>query len=113
MGYHHRRNCGADLCCHLRCHLAGGEKRVPLLVARWRLNVWRGRSGSNLAARCGDLGDRFGDVRRGLATLLRIQALATQGDRAGATRVGERFLAMHPSSPYASEVRRLTGGNEP
>jgi hypothetical protein len=53
----------------LRCHLAGGEKRVPLLAARWRLDVRRARGGSSLAARCGDLGDRFGDVRRGLAEL--------------------------------------------
>lgn len=43
------------------------------------------------------------------AEVLRIEALLQQGDRAGATRVGTRFLGSHPTSPHAARVRTLLG----
>ena len=43
------------------------------------------------------------------AEVLRIEALLQQGDRAGATRVGTRFLGSHPTSPHAGRVRTLLG----
>jgi hypothetical protein len=45
------------------------------------------------------------------AEVLRLEALLRQGDRAGATRVGSRFLAAHPASPHAARVRTLLGAN--
>lgn len=42
-------------------------------------------------------------------TVLRIEALAKSGDRAGASRLGAAFLAAHPRSPLANRVRSLTG----
>lgn len=47
------------------------------------------------------------------ATVLRIEALAQRGDRAGAARLGEAFLAAHPRSPAASRVRSLIGAPAP
>jgi outer membrane protein assembly factor BamD (BamD/ComL family) len=44
------------------------------------------------------------------ATVLRIEALASQGDRQGASALGDRFVAEHPTSPYAARVRQLLGG---
>jgi hypothetical protein len=41
------------------------------------------------------------------AEVLRVRALMHQGDRAAATRVGERFLAAHPTSPHAARVRAI------
>ena len=43
------------------------------------------------------------------AEVLRIEALLQQADRAGATRVGTRFLGAHPTSPHAARVRTLLG----
>jgi hypothetical protein len=43
------------------------------------------------------------------AEVLRIEALLQQGDRAGATGVGTRFLGSHPASPHAGRVRTLLG----
>ena len=41
------------------------------------------------------------------AEVLRIQALARKGDSAGARRVGQRFLAAHPTSPHAARIRAI------
>jgi len=41
------------------------------------------------------------------AEALRVQALLAAGDRAAATRAGDRFLAAHPNSPHAARVRAL------
>ncbi|HVR18521.1 MAG TPA: hypothetical protein VMS65_02455 [Polyangiaceae bacterium] len=41
------------------------------------------------------------------ATVLRIEALSASGDRAGARRLGESFLRMHPKGPYEKRVRSL------
>jgi Tetratricopeptide repeat len=46
------------------------------------------------------------------ATVLRVRALLAQGDAAQARRVAERFLAVAPSSPQASVLRRLIENNE-
>jgi TolA-binding protein len=43
------------------------------------------------------------------AEVLRVEALVAQGDRAGASRAGARFLAAHPASPHAAHVRALLG----
>jgi hypothetical protein len=43
------------------------------------------------------------------ATLLRIEALAQQGDRAAAAAVARRFLAAHPDSPHSKRIRSLLG----
>ncbi|MFZ5892015.1 MAG: hypothetical protein ACOY0T_13245 [Myxococcota bacterium] len=45
------------------------------------------------------------------ATVLRIEALAQSGDRAGAQRLGQSFLAKNPQGPYARRVRSLIGAN--
>jgi TolA-binding protein len=42
------------------------------------------------------------------ATVVRIEALVKSGDKAGALRLGERFLRTHPDSPLAARVRSLT-----
>lgn len=41
------------------------------------------------------------------AEVLRVQALLAKGDRAGAERAGNQFLAAHPTSPHATRVRGL------
>jgi hypothetical protein len=41
------------------------------------------------------------------AEVLRIEALLAEGDRGTASRVANRFLAAHPSSPHAARVRAL------
>jgi hypothetical protein len=41
------------------------------------------------------------------ATVLRIEALVRQGDRARANALASSFLAAHPKSPYASRIRTL------
>lgn len=43
------------------------------------------------------------------ATVLRIEALALRGDRAGARRLGTAFLEAHPRSPHAARLRTLLG----
>jgi hypothetical protein len=51
---------------------------------------------------------RFGGGALGPeATVLRIEALLQNGDRAGAARLAREFLAAHPGSPHASRVRSL------
>lgn len=44
-------------------------------------------------------------VLRDEARVLRIDALARRGDRAGAARAARAWLASHPNSPYAPRVR--------
>lgn len=44
------------------------------------------------------------------AEALRVSALASAGDVAGATAAGARFLAAHPESPYAQRVRTVLAG---
>jgi hypothetical protein len=46
------------------------------------------------------------------ATVLRIEALIRQGDRARATALANSFLAAHPKSPYASRIRALLRSSE-
>ena len=41
------------------------------------------------------------------ADVLRVEALLAAGDRAGAVRAGDRFLAAHAESPHAARVRSL------
>jgi hypothetical protein len=41
------------------------------------------------------------------AEVLRVQALTRKGDTAGAHRVGQRFLAAHPTSPHAARIRAI------
>jgi hypothetical protein len=41
------------------------------------------------------------------AEVLRVQALLAKGDRAGAERAGNKFLAAYPKSPHAARVRAL------
>ena len=47
------------------------------------------------------------------AEVLRVKALAAKGDRAGARRTGERFLAAHPTSPHASRIRAILDSSSP
>ena len=47
------------------------------------------------------------------AEVLRVKALAAKGDRAGARRTGERFLAAHPTSPHASRIRAIVDSSSP
>ncbi len=47
------------------------------------------------------------------AEVLRVKALSAKGDRAGARRTGERFLAAHPSSPHASRIRAIVDSSSP
>ena len=46
------------------------------------------------------------------AEVLRVQALLRKGDRTGASRVGERFLAAHPTSPHAARIRAILSPSE-
>ena len=43
------------------------------------------------------------------ASVVRIEALLAQSDRAGAEGVAREFLEAHPGSPHAGRVRRLMG----
>jgi hypothetical protein len=43
------------------------------------------------------------------AEVLRIEARVLRGDRAGAARAAERFLAAHPNSPHSARLRALAG----
>ncbi len=43
------------------------------------------------------------------ATVLRIEALSTAGDRASARRVADAFLAFNPQSPYAARIQSIVG----
>jgi outer membrane protein assembly factor BamD (BamD/ComL family) len=45
--------------------------------------------------------------------VLRIDALARRGDRAGAATVARRFLRTHPSSVHADRVAALLRGLSP
>lgn len=47
------------------------------------------------------------------AAVLRIEALVQAGDRVGATRFANRFLAAHPRSPYAARIRSLLASEDP
>jgi hypothetical protein len=42
--------------------------------------------------------------------VIRIDALLRQGDRGAAERLGSRFIAAHPSSPYVRRIRALLAG---
>jgi len=41
------------------------------------------------------------------ATALRVEALLRAGDRGKGQALGERFVAQHPNSPYATRIRSL------
>jgi hypothetical protein len=45
------------------------------------------------------------------AAVLRIEALSKQGKREEAAALANRFLAAHPSSPYAAKLRRRLEGD--
>ena len=47
------------------------------------------------------------------AEVLRVQALTRKGDAAGARRVGQRFLAAHPTSPHAARIRAILDASNP
>lgn len=47
------------------------------------------------------------------ATVLRIEARAGRGDRAGAARLGKALLARSPRGPYAKRVRSLIDEPQP
>jgi hypothetical protein len=47
------------------------------------------------------------------AEVLRVKALVHAGDRAGASRAGQRFLAAHPTSPHAARVRAILESSTP
>jgi hypothetical protein len=46
------------------------------------------------------------------ATVLEINALFLQGDRAAAALLAHRYLAAHPSSPHAPRLRALAGESD-
>ncbi len=68
-----------------------------------------GRGDSALAlSLLDDYTRRFSKQRLGSeARVLRMEALSKQGDRQAAARLAKKFLAAHPSSPYARRVRTL------
>lgn len=47
------------------------------------------------------------------AKVLRIDAFAAVGDATSARRLAEQFLRLHPSSPYAERLRRVTRAARP
>ena len=47
------------------------------------------------------------------AEVLRVQALVRKGDRERASRVGQRFLAAHPTSPHAARIRAILAPSNP
>jgi TolA-binding protein len=59
-----------------------------------------------------DYGRRFpGGTLAQEATVLRIEALAASGDKAGASRLGQGFLEKNPGSPHAARIRTLIGAS--
>jgi hypothetical protein len=57
-----------------------------------------------------DFDRRFGRGPMGEeAALLRVEATAARGDRAGAAALAQRFLAEHPRSVHASRIRSIVG----
>jgi outer membrane protein assembly factor BamD (BamD/ComL family) len=44
------------------------------------------------------------------ASVLRVEALMVKGDREEAQALADRFVAAHPTSPFAEKARRLVGG---
>ena len=47
------------------------------------------------------------------ASILRIEALVNEGDRAAADREGDAFLRANPTSPYAARIASLLGRSNP
>ncbi|WP_437946607.1 hypothetical protein WME98_37855 [Sorangium sp. So ce296] len=43
------------------------------------------------------------------AAAIRVEALASKGDRAGARAAARRFLEAHPGSPHADRVESAAG----
>ena len=43
------------------------------------------------------------------ATMVRVKALLASGDERGAVTAGRRFVADHPTSPYAAPIRQVIG----
>jgi TolA-binding protein len=47
------------------------------------------------------------------AEVLRVEALSRRGDHDAAVRVGQRFLAAHPTSPHAERIRAILQTSNP
>jgi hypothetical protein len=77
-------------------------------IDRARALIREGRSKEALAALDRYAAEQGKGKSLGLeATVLRIEALVRQGDRARANALASSFLAAHPKSPYASRIRAL------
>jgi len=78
---------------------------------RAREAVAAGQPARALAA-LDDYGRRFpGGTLAQEAVVLRIEALAASGDKAGASRLGQAFLERNPGSPHAARIRTLVGAS--
>ncbi|HEU4534250.1 MAG TPA: hypothetical protein VFS00_09030, partial [Polyangiaceae bacterium] len=47
------------------------------------------------------------------ALMMRLDAMVSRGDRAGAAAIARRRLAAQPNGPYAARLRALAGGGAP
>lgn len=83
------------------------------VLERARLEIVEHRAAAALATLDGyDRSFPFGSLRPE-ATALRVEALATAGDRSAARSLGAHFLAKYPEHPAASRVRRAMDGTNP
>jgi hypothetical protein len=84
-----------------------GEQVVSLDKARTALNAGDSAEAIRLID---DYETRFpnGSLSQE-ATILRIEALSKLGKRSEAAELGARFVAAHPSHPYAAKLERLLG----
>jgi len=74
--------------------------------ARTRLHRGDPKGSLETLARYDQLVKRGGRMRAE-ATVVRIESLQASGDPARAAKLGQRFLADNPSSPYAGYVQRV------
>ena len=65
-------------------------------------------SARDALARIREYDSRYPGGALGLeATVLRVEALLRAGERGKGRLSGERFVAQHPNSPYATRIRSL------
>jgi hypothetical protein len=65
-------------------------------------------SARDALARIHEYDSRYPGGALGLeATVLRVEALLRAGERGKGQALGERFVAQHPNSPYATRIRSL------